>query len=95
MLRVSVTHVLFPVQLAMNTFLLLQIVTVAVALVCIALVPVVIRHDPGLARRVVRINAIRLPRWPNLLTRAGAGCLLASFALLVLACYHILADAPT
>lgn len=78
----------------MNPFYLLQIITVSVALVCIALVPLVIRHDPGLARRVVRIDAIRLARWPNLLTRVGAACLLASFALLVLACYTILADAP-
>jgi hypothetical protein len=33
-------------------------------------------------------------RWPNLVTRIGMACLLASFALLVLACYCILADAP-
>jgi hypothetical protein len=78
----------------MNTHLFLQIVTVTVALVCMALVPVVIRRDPGLTRRVVRMDAIEVPRWPGLLTRIGAGCLLVSFAMLVLVCYFILADAP-
>lgn len=78
----------------MNTVLFLQILTVVVALVCITLVPVAIRHDPGLARRVVRMDAIRLARWPNLLTRVGTACLLVSFAMLVLACYYLLAGAP-
>jgi hypothetical protein len=78
----------------MNLFLFLQVVTVTVALICIALVPVAIRHDPGLARRVIPMDAIRLARWPNLLTRVGAACVLASFALLVLACFYILEGAP-
>lgn len=78
----------------MNTHLILQIVTVAVALLCMVLVPVVIRSDPGLMRRVVRMDAIEIPRWPGLLMRFGAGCLLVSFAMLVLVCYFILADAP-
>lgn len=78
----------------MNIFHLLQILIVAVALICVALVPVAIRRDPGLARRVVRMDAIRVVRWPNLLTRIGAASLLASFAMLVLGCYYILAGAP-
>jgi hypothetical protein len=78
----------------MNTFLLLQILAVVVALICIALVPLAIRHDPGLARRVVRMDGIHLARWPNLLTRVGAACLLASFAMLVFVCYYLLACAP-
>jgi hypothetical protein len=91
-LRVSVIPALRP--LAMNTFVFLQIVTVSLALICVALVPVVIRQDLGLARRVVQMDALRLARWPTLLTRVGAACLVASFALLVLGCYYILADAP-
>jgi hypothetical protein len=78
----------------MNTFVLLQIFAVVVALICIALVPLAIRHDPGLARRVVQMDGIRLARWPNLLTRVGAACLLASFAMLVLLCYYLLAGTP-
>jgi hypothetical protein len=76
----------------MNILLPLETFAITLALLCVALVPVAIGRDPGLARRVVRIDAVPAARWPNLLTRVGAACLLVSFALLVGACYYILAD---
>ncbi|MGF6772604.1 hypothetical protein P3T18_005098 [Paraburkholderia sp. GAS199] len=74
----------------MNVILMLEILTAAVALLCIVLVPVAIGRDPGLARRVVQMDALPRARWPNLLTRAGVACMLVSFALLLFACYQIL-----
>ncbi|WP_025600514.1 hypothetical protein [Burkholderia sp. WSM2230] len=71
----------------------LEIVAVTLALFCVALVPVALRRDPGLARPIVRIDGLRRPRWPNFVTRAGIACLLISFALLLCACYCMLADA--
>jgi hypothetical protein len=71
----------------------LEIFAVALALLCLALVPVAIRRDPGLARRVVRMDALPRARWPNLLTRAGIACLLMSFAWLLVGCYYMLASA--
>ena len=78
----------------MNFFLALETFAITLALLCVALVPVAIGRDPGLTRRIVRIDAVPAARWPNLLTRAGAACLLISFALLIGACYYILAGAP-
>lgn len=77
----------------MNIMLVLETVAVALALLCVALVPVAIGCDSGLARRIVRMDGLPLARWPNLLTRAGIACLLMSFVLLLVACYYILADA--
>ncbi|PQV52934.1 hypothetical protein [Paraburkholderia sp. BL21I4N1] len=74
----------------MDTRLALETFSVALALLCVALVPVAIRRDPGLARRMVKMDGLPLARWPNLLTRVGCACLLASFALLFIACYYIL-----
>ncbi|CAH2786926.1 MAG: hypothetical protein CPDRYMAC_2507 [uncultured Paraburkholderia sp.] len=74
----------------MNLSLALEIVAVALALVCLAMMPVTIRRDSGLSRRVVRMDNLPPMRWPNLLTRVGMACVLASFALLVFACYYIL-----
>ncbi|WP_027804146.1 hypothetical protein [Paraburkholderia dilworthii] len=72
----------------------LETLAVALALLCVALVPVAIRRDPGLARPIVRIDGLRRPRWPNLVTRAGIACVLISFALLLAVCYCIVAGAP-
>jgi hypothetical protein len=63
---------------------------IALTLICIALVPFVICADPGLARRIVPIDSLPVTRWPALLTRIGAACLVASFAVLLVGCYLIL-----
>jgi hypothetical protein len=39
------------------------------------------------------MDALPRARWPNLLTRVGVACVLLSFALLLLACYYMLASA--
>ncbi|WP_144108658.1 hypothetical protein [Paraburkholderia sp. BCC1886] len=77
----------------MNLYLALETLAVALALLCIALVPVSIHIDPGFARRIVQLDKLPLTRWPNWLTRAGFACLLLSFALLLGACYAILTGA--
>ncbi|MFM0337779.1 hypothetical protein [Paraburkholderia fungorum] len=77
----------------MDTSLALEIFAVVLALFCVLLMPVAIRRDPGLARRIVRMDGLPRPRWPNLLTRVGIACVLASFALLLIGCYYILAGA--
>ncbi|WGS48830.1 hypothetical protein LFL96_13720 [Paraburkholderia sp. D15] len=77
----------------MNTAHSLETFAVALALLCVALVPIAIRRDPGLARRIVRMEAVPKARWPNLLTRFGLACLLTSFALLLIGCYYILEGA--
>ncbi|CAH2907046.1 MAG: FIG00455022: hypothetical protein [uncultured Paraburkholderia sp.] len=79
-------------RLIMELSVALEIVAVALALLCAVLVPVAIRRDPGLARPIVRIDGFRRPRWPNVLTRVGVACLLVSFVLLLSACYCMLAD---
>ncbi|CAH2891743.1 MAG: FIG00455022: hypothetical protein [uncultured Paraburkholderia sp.] len=79
-------------RLIMELSVALQIFAVALALLCVALVPVAIRRDPGLARPIVRIDGFRRPRWPNVVTRVGVACLLVSFVLLLSACYCMLAD---
>ena len=71
----------------------LETFTVVLALFCVALVPFAIGRDPGLARRIVRMDSLPRARWPNLLTRAGIACLLVSFALLLVGCYYIIAGA--
>lgn len=77
----------------MNISCALETFAVALALFCVALVPFAIAHDPGLARRMVQMDNLPRTRWPNLLTRAGIGCLLMSFALLLVGCYYMLAGA--
>jgi hypothetical protein len=77
----------------MNLSFALETVTVALALFCVALVPFAIVRDPGLARRVVQMDNLPRARWPNLLTRVGIACVMVSFALLLVGCYYILADA--
>ncbi|CAB3642580.1 hypothetical protein [Paraburkholderia rhynchosiae] len=77
----------------MDLSVTLETLAVMLALICVVLVPIAIRRDPGLARPVVRIDGFRRPRWPNLVTRAGIACLLISFALLLTDCYCILAGA--
>jgi hypothetical protein len=77
----------------MNLLLALEIFAATLALLCMALVPVAIGHDSGLMRNIVRMDSVPVPRWPTLLTRAGVACLLVSFALLVGACYYLLASA--
>lgn len=72
---------------------LLELFALALALLCVALVPVAVRRDPGLARRIVRMDALPRERWPNLLTRAGIACMLVSFAWLLAGCYYMLASA--
>ncbi len=79
-------------RLMMELSVALEIFAVALALLCVALVPVAIRRDPGLARPIVRIDGFRRPRWPNVVTRVGVACLLVSFVLLLSACYCMLAD---
>lgn len=76
----------------MNALTALRILAVALAVLCAVLVPVAIRRDPGLARRIVRMDALPFSRWPNLLTRIGVACLLLSFALLLAGCYYLLAS---
>lgn len=71
----------------------LELFAAALALLCVALVPAALRRDPGLARRIVRMDALPRPRWPNLLTRGGIACLLLSFAWLLVGCYYLLASA--
>ncbi|MFM0041661.1 hypothetical protein PQR05_35760 [Paraburkholderia sediminicola] len=75
------------ISFALETF------AAALALFCVALVPFAISRDPGLARRIVQMDSLPRPRWPNLLTRVGIGCVLMSFALLLVGCYYILAGA--
>ncbi|WP_168794750.1 hypothetical protein [Paraburkholderia aromaticivorans] len=77
----------------MHTLAALETIAIALALLCVALVPVAISRDPGLARRVVRMEALPHARWPNLLTRVGIACVLLSFALLLASCYYMLASA--
>ncbi|RKF47507.1 hypothetical protein [Paraburkholderia fungorum] len=77
----------------MNLPFALETVTVALALFCVALVPFAIARDPGLARRIVQMDNLPRARWPNLLTRVGIACVMVSFALLLVGCYYILADA--
>ncbi|PRY03178.1 hypothetical protein [Paraburkholderia sp. BL25I1N1] len=77
----------------MHTLSVLKTIAIALALLCAALAPVAIGHDPGLARRAVRMDALPRARWPNLLTRVGIACLLLSFALLLAGCYYMLASA--
>ena len=79
-------------RLIMELSAALEIFAVALALLCVALVPVAIRRDPGLARPIVRIDGFRRPRWPSVVTRVGVACLLVSFVLLLSACYCMLAD---
>ncbi|MFM0628785.1 hypothetical protein [Paraburkholderia xenovorans] len=76
----------------MHTLSALETFAIALALLCVALVPVAISRDPGLARRVVRMDALPRARWPNLLTRVGVACLLLSFAMLLAGCYYMLAS---
>ncbi|EIF30328.1 hypothetical protein BCh11DRAFT_05814 [Burkholderia sp. Ch1-1] len=71
----------------------LELFAAALALLCVALVPVAIRRDPGLARPIVRMDALPRARWPNLLMRGGIACLLLSFAWLLVGCYYLLASA--
>jgi hypothetical protein len=40
----------------MNFFLALEIFAATLAPLCVALVPVAIGHDPGLAQRIVRMD---------------------------------------
>jgi hypothetical protein len=75
----------------MNLFLALEIFSATLALVCVALVPVAIGHDPGFMRTIVRMDGVPEARWPTLLMRVGVSCVLLSFALLIGACYYILA----
>jgi hypothetical protein len=75
----------------MNVYLTLETLAIALALLCVALMPASIRIDTGLARRIVPLDRVPGMRWPALLTRAGLVCLLASFVLLLVACYYILA----
>ncbi len=77
----------------MNLYLTLETIVVAVALLCVTLAPISISIDPAFARRIVRLDALPRTRWPNLLMRAGTACLLASFALLLVALCYILAGA--
>ncbi|REE17794.1 hypothetical protein B0G71_0762 [Paraburkholderia sp. BL27I4N3] len=77
----------------MHTLSVLKTIAIALALLCAALAPVAMGHDPGLARRAVRMDALPHARWPNLLTRVGIACLLLSFALLLAGCYYMLANA--
>jgi hypothetical protein len=80
-------------QFVMNLSLALEIFAATLALLCMALVPVAISHDSGLMRNIVRMDSVPMPRWPTLLMRVGVACVLVSFALLVGACYYILAGA--
>jgi hypothetical protein len=77
----------------MDISLTLETFAIALALFCVALVPFAISRDPGLARRVVQMDNLPRPHWPNLLTRVGAASLLVSFALLLAGCYYLLAGA--
>jgi hypothetical protein len=77
----------------MNTYLALETLAVALALVCVTLAPISISIDPGFARRIVRLDGLPHAHWPKLLLRAGTACLLLSFALLLAACYYLLAGA--
>ena len=76
----------------MSMLTILELFALALALTCVALVPVAVRRDPGLARRIVRMEGLPRARWPNLLTRAGVACLLVSFAWLLVSCYYLLAS---
>jgi hypothetical protein len=74
----------------MNNFLALEIMIVALALICVALMPAAIGRDHGLATRILEIDGLSVARWPDLLMRIGIVCLLASFALLLAVCYTML-----
>jgi len=77
----------------MDTYLALETLAVALALLCATLVPISVSIDPGFARRIVRLDALPHANWPKLLTRVGTACLLLSFVMLLVGCYYILAGA--
>lgn len=74
----------------MNIFLALQIMIIALALACVSLMPAAVGRDHGLATRILEIDGLSVARWPDLLMRIGIVCLLASFGLLLAACYTML-----
>lgn len=74
----------------MDLPLALQCFAVMLTLICIALVPFVIRHEPKPMPRIVSIAILPRCQWPGVLTRAGIVCLLVSFALLIAACCLLL-----
>lgn len=74
----------------MNLFPALQIMILALALVCVALMPAAAGIDHGLATRILEIDGLSVARWPDLLMRIGIVGLLASFWLLLAVCYTIL-----
>jgi len=74
----------------MDFSLALQFFTLMLLLICIALVPFVMRHDPAPVRSIVEIGVLPRPQWPGLFTRVGSAGLIASFAVLLAGCYMVL-----
>ena len=74
----------------MDFALTLQFFALMLSLISIALVPFVMGRDPVPVSSIVRIDVLPHPEWPGLLTRVGAGCLLASFVVLLAGCYLLL-----
>jgi len=70
----------------MDYSLVLHLSILILALMCLALAPVIARRDPAPLVRIVRIDTLPREQWPGLMTRAGFICLLAAFVLLLLAC---------
>jgi hypothetical protein len=70
----------------MDYSLVLHLSILILALMCLALVPVIARRDPAPLVRIARIDALPREQWPGLMTRAGFVCLLVAFILLLLAC---------
>lgn len=64
----------------------LHLFALMLLLLCIALVPFVLRRDPIPADSIVRIEALPPTLWPGALTRTGVAYLFGSFVLLLMAC---------
>lgn len=60
------------------------------SLICIVLVPIVIRRDPVPVMSIVGTGQLSDTRWPGRATRIGTVCLLASFVILLAECYVLL-----
>jgi hypothetical protein len=71
----------------MSASFAIELVSLVLALFCIALVPVFVRRDPAPVPSIVSIEALPRSIWPGLFTRVGTVALLMSFVLLIGGCY--------
>lgn len=74
----------------MDYSLALQFFALMLLLICMALVPFVMRRDPVPVRSIVQIDVLPRSQWPGTSMRVGLAGLIASFALLLAGCYLVL-----